>query len=833
MEKVSWNFELNVIKEYLSKFYSSDFACIREYVANAIAAQHRAGVKDPVYVEITPERIVVEDRGIGITREKFKEVFMWFGRSENREIEGVQGRFGLGAKSFMMLTGENGRVVMKTRSRETGEAYSAILTTTGAEITDGDGKDDCGTRFEIYPEKLLTPEKIAEYYNGLAKHFDFSRIPVRVRAVANQPFRICITDYTEEVRIVEDDRNTKKVTLVEAVFGEHNHVVEVIEENDVYVLGILKTTPYHELEWSYRRNHTAVVVGDVLVSESGIGNNTFIRIKVEDGREAEVLGVKVRTPEPLPNRDGYRGLEKFLELLGLQYRIRSFVEEGHARYLTLSPASLAKYGRTFLKNLQDAVVRLKGAASKGWTRYGTEYDEELLQAIERALPGFAKLEKTVNILLTELPAYGAWGFLESNGRRTTVSVAHILSTYKPEMKVGYVRKRPNARKEKVMEEEGIYAVYTEDPELIQFLEAHGIRELKVRDSRVRVKVYRSLINGSFEGGEPEYVGLENLLFSWKGEVFIYAEKVSNLKGKYLPPCRVIVGSKALYRKLKELFGEFVMTYDEFVNFVRETTIVTDGYEVMTLEESEDFDLILMPNLPLLPVLREATGFNFRALLDITDYTYAENIFRTRSQENVSGWLYVEGMAERIGRKAAEALHLFLNSGNHYNSIRDDLMEIVFRYAGIEKGRTEEELKEMAKPLVEEILKKHGVLKLGKYPVKAFMYRGPIEKDDLDGITAEGVGLVNPLIPSRTYDLAGKAGEDLKKLRELQSRFDIFGALVYHAEKGGKLNGESAEVSAREIVEKYLPMFARSKEDWALLVKLAPMVSKKLALSVLL
>ena len=47
-KKVVWNFELNVVKEYLSKFYRSDFACIREYLANAIAAQFKADVNNPI-----------------------------------------------------------------------------------------------------------------------------------------------------------------------------------------------------------------------------------------------------------------------------------------------------------------------------------------------------------------------------------------------------------------------------------------------------------------------------------------------------------------------------------------------------------------------------------------------------------------------------------------------------------------------------------------------------------------------------------------------------------------------------------------------------------------
>ncbi|RLI81417.1 hypothetical protein DRP04_06165 [Archaeoglobales archaeon] len=57
-EKVVWNFELNVVKEYLSKFYSTNFACIREYLANAISAQFKAN-NNTIKVEIYPNRIAI------------------------------------------------------------------------------------------------------------------------------------------------------------------------------------------------------------------------------------------------------------------------------------------------------------------------------------------------------------------------------------------------------------------------------------------------------------------------------------------------------------------------------------------------------------------------------------------------------------------------------------------------------------------------------------------------------------------------------------------------------------------------------------------------------
>lgn len=836
-ERISWNFELNVIKEYLSRFYRSEFACLREYVANAIAAQHAAGVDDPVYVEITPERIVVEDRGTGISRQKFKEVFMWFGRSGNAELEGVQGRFGLGAKSFMMLTGDTGKVVMKTRSRETGETYTAVLTTTGAEIVEDEGKEDFSTRFEIYPESPLSPEKLSEFYNGVARHFDFSRIPVHVRACSDEPFAVYLTGKEKHVERMEDvSYYGTPVKYVENVFGVQNHEIEIMENNEVYELGILKTIPYGEIK-SWSRERSAVVVGDVVVDKAVSEKNLFLRIKAEDGREVEIktLGMRVKAPEPLPNRDEYRGLEDFIRVARLLYRVMQFKNKGYDRYLNSSPVKLASLGSK-LDNLRQAVESVKEGAIKGWR----EYDERLLQAIERALPGFAGLERTLQILLTELPAYGVWGYVRANGRRDTVTVARVLLE-RHTSKVGYVRKRPDARKEQVMEEEDVYAVYTEDPAIIEFLEKNGVKEVKVRDRKTRVKVYSAW--GSFEGGDAEYVGFESLIYRWNGGIFIYAERVSDLKGKYLPPCKVVVGSKKLYTKLKEVFGDFVMTYDEFEKTITETTLVTDGYDVMPLSEAMGrrvFSVVETTDTELLPLIGDVFGGVF-AFVDVTDYGYAEKIFGGRKLEEwfkerwrdiLQSWRIANITEER--RKVAEMLHLLLTHGKDYTSIHKDLVEMACGYAGV-KGRTVEELKELAKPHVERIVEKYGTLELGRFPIKAFMYRaftyrGPVE-NELDGITAS-VRLVNPIIPSFTYGLAGEAGEEVRKLRELQDRLGIFGALVWHAENGGTLDKDGKAVMAEEIVRKHLPAFVRSKEDWGVLVKLAPRVSKRLALAAL-
>ncbi len=826
MEKLNWMFELNVVKEYLSRFYGSKSACVREYVANAIAAQHRACVNDPVYVEITPERIVIEDRGIGISKETFRNVFMWFGRSENRTIHDVQGKFGLGAKSFMMLTGDKGKVVMKTRSRETGESYSAILTSTGAEIIEDGGKEDFGTRFEIYPEEKLTPREVGELYDTVANRFDFSRIPVHVKAYAHEPIEIFrITG--KEIAVDESDDAggwwRERVRYVEAIYGIQNHELELVEENEVYEVYKLKTVPYHE---KHNPERTAIVVGDVLIDEDFPENGLLVRLKVEDGRTVNLAGLEVCVPEPLPNRDGYRNVSTFKKALAFKLKIDD-IKDLYRYYVKLSTHELASVGVDILKMVKDRVI------DELWRKYVVSFgkvNEDLLRVLELNLPGFKEFKNLVDVLLTELPAYGVWGYIRQNGRRGTVTVADVLNAkYCDGRNVGYVTKRPGKKVELAMRDENIYAVYTEDTSLIEFLKSHGIGEVKVRGKTKRIKVYVK----RRENLEPEYVNLDNFVYDWNSHILVFSDKVGNVSVNAISDLvRVVIGGKKLYKTLKEIFGDFVLTYDEWLEMLYKTTLVTNGNEVFTLEDVKDAEIIELEYTQILPLLK-AAGYDVYAFVRATNYTYVRDLVSVTTFEhwvknNVKSdnW-WIRDASQKVGLKGAECLHLLLLHGLNYNAISEELIDMASKFTGVAKGKTMDQLRKLAEPLLEKILKDYGTLRLGRFPIEAIVYRGDVE--EFEGVTVEGMKLVNPLIPPSVYEYAGEIGRELRKLYELQDRFGLFGALVYHVETGGEVKG----ADANEIVKRYLPLYAQYREDWELLVRTAPKVSRALALSVLL
>jgi len=792
-EKVVWNFELNVVKEYLSKFYRSDFACIREYLANAIAAQFKADVNDPIKVEIYPDRIVIEDNGIGISKKTFREVFMWFGRSENKNISGVQGMFGLGAKSFMMLTGEKGKMIMKTRSRETNEAYSAILTSYGAEIIDDGGKEDYGTRFEIYPEETLSSRTINSFVDGIKELFDFSRIPIELFAV-----------------LEDGDR-------IELSIGVHNHEIEILEENEIYELGVLKTVPAHESWKSWRHDKYAIVLGDVLAKRLMYSplQGFFLRIKVEDGRIVNVLGRKVRTPVPTPNRDDFKeGHRDFTTLMELKYRLMLFKRD-FSKFLHMSAQDLSSYSSEQLEELQKALNRIHS------------YWESYSDAIEREIPRFLSLKRTVDLLLTELPAYGVWGGTRRNGRRITVLCKDVIYLAATGRKTGYLKRRPNSKKELDLEDAGIYAVYVDNPAIIEFLEKNGVKEVNLSRERTvkRLKVYRI---GNFERDGPHYYTKEELLNEvLEGRPIIYAEKVTDVPESGFPYGYLVVGSKKVYKELKEVLGDLVMTYDEWLEFVKESTLVTDGYTVKTLKQIEnDYILVEAPSdlIPLLPVVRKVTG-EIYALLNVTNTAYAKELFAV---EDFVKWFLSRYSSSRFRSDLELLLFTIFNEYEvlRHSNLLKDLTNLACGYAGIEKGKTVEELEEDAKPILKGIVKKYGRLKLGKYEVTV---------DDCC-ISLEDVAFPNPCIPESTIEKAGD--EELIGLIRLKNLFGEIGLLIHHAEKGGSVRtADGCEITneeLREIIERWIGARKDTFRDWEwkALASYAPNVAGLITLAVL-
>jgi len=181
---IPYEIEYGVVMDQLSKIYKSWKSTIREYIANAESACMSAGKLDLDYIpEInivySPEQCLftIEDNGIGLSKKMFMEVFRYFGRSRNAFDPTISGMFGLGAKSFVMLVGDKGSMVIHTRSRETDECYKMYARKVGFDVLPHEDRG-YGTSFTFVHDpgfnKLQVIKAIGEYSR-------YVRVPVNFR----------------------------------------------------------------------------------------------------------------------------------------------------------------------------------------------------------------------------------------------------------------------------------------------------------------------------------------------------------------------------------------------------------------------------------------------------------------------------------------------------------------------------------------------------------------------------------------------------------------------------------------------------------------------------
>jgi len=195
---IPYQIEYGVVMDQLSKIYKSWKSTIREYIANAESACMSASKLDPDYIpeiNITynPEHclLTIEDNGIGLSKKMFMEVFRYFGRSRNAFDPTISGMFGLGAKSFIMLVGDKGSMVIHTRSRETDECYKMYARKVGFDVLPNEYRG-YGTSFTFVHDptfnKLQVIKAIGDYsrYVRVPVNFTITGSPVTVENTDRQ-----------------------------------------------------------------------------------------------------------------------------------------------------------------------------------------------------------------------------------------------------------------------------------------------------------------------------------------------------------------------------------------------------------------------------------------------------------------------------------------------------------------------------------------------------------------------------------------------------------------------------------------------------------------------
>jgi len=108
----------------------------------------------------------------------------------------------------------------------------------------------------------------------------------------------------------------------------------------------------------------------------------------------------------------------------LKYRLILF-KRNLSKFLHMSAQDLSSYSSEQLEELQKTLNRIYS------------YWESYNDAIEREIPKFLSLKRTVYLLLAELPAYGVWGGTRRNGRRITIPCKDVIYLAATGRKTGY------------------------------------------------------------------------------------------------------------------------------------------------------------------------------------------------------------------------------------------------------------------------------------------------------------------------------------------------------------------------------------------------------------
>ena len=211
---IPFEIEYGVVMDQLSKIYKSWKSTIREYIANAESACMSASKLDPGYIpqiniDYNPGNgvLTIADNGVGMSKKIFTEVFRYFGRSRNAFDPTISGMFGLGAKSFVMLVGDKGSMVLHTKSRETGECYKMYARKVGFDVLPHEDRG-YGTSFTFIHDPGFNQ---LEVLKAIAEFSRYVRVPVNL-VISGEPVKVANPDYATRSSVW--DRTTPEVLVL-------------------------------------------------------------------------------------------------------------------------------------------------------------------------------------------------------------------------------------------------------------------------------------------------------------------------------------------------------------------------------------------------------------------------------------------------------------------------------------------------------------------------------------------------------------------------------------------------------------------------------------------
>jgi len=167
-----------IIKRIAKDLYKNPASGLRELYNNSAracrVAVNKYGEKKPLITIMMNEedhKLIIEDNGIGISKERFKKVLLELGTSDNLEA-GEVGQFGMGFASYMTLSSV---VIIDTHARATDEHYRIIAKDGMSFQPIGDTKmTGYGTRLEMTCYDTVSFVGLVEKIQKIVR---YSRIP--------------------------------------------------------------------------------------------------------------------------------------------------------------------------------------------------------------------------------------------------------------------------------------------------------------------------------------------------------------------------------------------------------------------------------------------------------------------------------------------------------------------------------------------------------------------------------------------------------------------------------------------------------------------------------
>lgn len=178
-----------VFKRLAEDIYKSPKAGIREPITNSSTAIIRAveeGYLDSVTdgiinieFETDENKLIIEDNGVGMTRDEIDRILSVIGRSTSRSDAELTGKFGMGFLSIWMLVGGvNGGFIMQTNPRGVDEEpIEGVWNSKGFFELDEKMNNNItnGTRLEILLGQNINKTQISEWVDEYAT---WARVPI-------------------------------------------------------------------------------------------------------------------------------------------------------------------------------------------------------------------------------------------------------------------------------------------------------------------------------------------------------------------------------------------------------------------------------------------------------------------------------------------------------------------------------------------------------------------------------------------------------------------------------------------------------------------------------